>query len=130
MIYPTSAMLYGKRLFIDEVTMTTLEREMLREQKISSAREALQRVRALRETRKVAGVEGIRQHVEDVDGDWLEKWFVEDPGSLYSDAHKVTLKSPVLVSLLVLQRLYIVQTEPIKRRVHPSSMRYRKVPLH
>ena len=47
-------------------------------QKISKAKEALQQARALRESRKVFGVDGISQFVDDVDDDWLEKWSQED----------------------------------------------------
>lgn len=57
--------------------MTTQTKE-LRTQKIGKAKEVLQRARALRESRKVFGVDGINQLVEDVDGDWLEKWSEED----------------------------------------------------
>ncbi len=41
------------------------------------ARLALQRVRALRKTRKQFGVNGIHQHITDVEGDWLEMWELE-----------------------------------------------------
>jgi len=126
MIYPTSAMLYGKRVFINEVAMATLEREMLREQKINSAREALQRVRALRETRKVTGVEGIRHHVDDVDGDWLENWTVEELGNPCSNVVEVTFKSPVLVSLLVLHHPYLVRMESSEHGVLDRNRRQSK----
>lgn len=48
--------------------------DLLREQKILRALEALQRARSLRHSRGTAGVDGICQHIEDVDGDWLENW--------------------------------------------------------
>lgn len=41
---------------------------------ISRARESLERARALRHSRRVHGVDGIRQFVKDVDGDWLDNW--------------------------------------------------------
>lgn len=50
----------------------------IRKQKIDKAKEALQRARNLRENRKVFGVDGISQLVDDVDGDWLENWSEED----------------------------------------------------
>ncbi|KJH73097.1 hypothetical protein [Aliterella atlantica] len=56
----------------------TAQTKELRKQKIAKAKEALQRARALRESRKVFGVDGISQFVEDVDGDWLEKWSEDD----------------------------------------------------
>lgn len=45
---------------------------------ICKAKEALQRARALRKSRRVFGVDGINQLVDAVDGDWLEKWLKED----------------------------------------------------
>ncbi|OKH33627.1 hypothetical protein FACHB389_17700 [Nostoc calcicola FACHB-389] len=48
--------------------------EALKEQRISRAREALQRSRELRRSRRAMGVDGIRQFVKDVDGDWLNDW--------------------------------------------------------
>lgn len=57
--------------------MTTQTKEFCK-QKVSKAKEALQRARALRESRKVFGVDGINQFVDDVDGDWLENWSEED----------------------------------------------------
>ncbi len=57
--------------------MTTQTKEFCK-QKVSKAKEALQRARALRESRKVFGVDGISKFVDDVDGDWLEKWYEED----------------------------------------------------
>lgn len=56
----------------------TTQTENLREQRISRARVALQRARALRSSRRSLGVDGISQHVEGVDGDWLEKWSEEE----------------------------------------------------
>lgn len=46
----------------------------LKEEKIARAREALQMSRDLRRSRRELGVDGIRQFVKDVDGDWLENW--------------------------------------------------------
>lgn len=46
----------------------------LKEEKITRAREALQMSRDLRRSRRELGVDGIRQFVKDVDGDWLENW--------------------------------------------------------
>ncbi len=48
--------------------------EILREQKVVRAVKALQRARSLRNTRITIGVSGICEHIEDVDGDWLESW--------------------------------------------------------
>ncbi len=56
----------------------TAQTQELRKQKIDKAKETLQRARALRESRKVFGVDGISQFVDDVNGDWLEKWSEED----------------------------------------------------
>lgn len=44
------------------------------EEKITRAREALQRARELKRSRRAMGVDGIRQFVKDVDGDWLDNW--------------------------------------------------------
>lgn len=52
----------------------TAQLEILREKKIARAREALERARALRRTRRDFGVDGICQHIPDVDGDWVETW--------------------------------------------------------
>ena len=60
-----------------EVYMTTQTQEF-RKQKVDKAKEALQRARALRESRQLFGVDGISQLVDDVDGDWLEKWLKAD----------------------------------------------------
>lgn len=57
--------------------MTAQTKEFSR-QKVANAKEALQRARALRESRKVFGIDGISQFVDDLDGDWLEKWSEED----------------------------------------------------
>jgi hypothetical protein len=46
----------------------------LKEEKITRAREALEMARSLRRSRREMGVDGIRQFVKDVDGDWLENW--------------------------------------------------------
>ncbi len=48
--------------------------EVLREQKVVRAAKALQRARSLRNARRTIGVSGILEHIEDVDGDWLENW--------------------------------------------------------
>ena len=55
----------------------TAQLEILREKKIARAREALERARALRSTRRDFGVDGICQHIADVDGDWIETWLDE-----------------------------------------------------
>ncbi len=34
----------------------------------------VQRARSLRNARRTLGVSGICEHIEDVDGDWLENW--------------------------------------------------------
>lgn len=52
----------------------TAQLEMLREKKLDRARKALERARALRRTRRDFGVDGICQHIADVDGDWIENW--------------------------------------------------------
>ena len=57
--------------------MTTQTKEFCK-QKVSKAKEALQRARALRKSRKVFGVDGISQFVDDVDGNWLEEWSEAD----------------------------------------------------
>lgn len=51
-----------------------IKSEILKEQRIDRAREALQRARELRQSRRLMGVNGIRQFVKDVDGDWLNDW--------------------------------------------------------
>lgn len=48
--------------------------ETLEEKNIIEARVALETARALRRSRREFGVDGIRHHVKDVDGDWLENW--------------------------------------------------------
>ena len=45
-----------------------------KEEKITRAREALQRSRELKRSRRNKGVVGIYQFVKDVDGDWLDNW--------------------------------------------------------
>ena len=52
--------------------------ETSREQRVARAREALQRARSLRATRRAIGVDGICQHVAGVDSNWLENWSEED----------------------------------------------------
>jgi hypothetical protein len=42
--------------------------EVLREQKVARVAKALQKARSLRNTRSII------EHIEDVDGDWLENW--------------------------------------------------------
>jgi TPP-dependent pyruvate/acetoin dehydrogenase alpha subunit len=37
-------------------------------------KKSLNASRALQETKLAEGVQGINQYVEDVEGDWLEKW--------------------------------------------------------
>lgn len=44
------------------------------EKKTSKAMQALSRARALNRSRRDFGLDGIRHHVRDVDGDWLENW--------------------------------------------------------
>lgn len=56
----------------------TIQTKEFCQQKVDKAKEALQRARALRESRKVFGVDGISQIVDDVEGDWLEKWSEEE----------------------------------------------------
>lgn len=51
----------------------TEQTKEIRKQKIDQAKEALQRSRDLRESRKLFGVDGLSQFVDDVDSDWLEK---------------------------------------------------------
>lgn len=58
--------------------------EVLREQKVVRAAKALQRARSLRNTRRTIGVSGIIEHIEDVDGDWLENW-TDTPNTLLED---------------------------------------------
>lgn len=43
-------------------------------EQITRARVALQRSRELKRSRRAMGVDGIRQFVKDVDGDWLDNW--------------------------------------------------------
>lgn len=50
---------------------------------IEAAKAALASVRALRKSRKIAGVDGICDHVKDVEGDWLENWFIEGDNNDY-----------------------------------------------
>lgn len=66
--------------------------EILREQKISKAREALQRVRALRKSTRIYGVDGIRHDVEDVDGDWLKDWTDTEDTQVVNKAQQVRKK--------------------------------------
>ncbi len=53
-------------------------KKTLHKHKVSKAKEALQRARASRKSRKVFWVDGISQLVDDVNGDWLKKWTEED----------------------------------------------------
>jgi hypothetical protein len=68
--------------------MTTQTKEQ-RAQTICKAREALQKARALRESRQTLGVDGIRQFVDDVDGDWLENWSEKDLDQLARNDKKI-----------------------------------------
>lgn len=68
--------------------MTTQTKEQ-RAQTICKAREALQKARALRESRQTLGVDGIRQFVDDVDGDWLENWSEKDLEKLAKNDKKI-----------------------------------------
>lgn len=70
----------------------TTQLEILKQQRISGAREALHRARALRSSRRTLGVDGICQHVKDVDGDWLENWSDEKHTSLNTEVHKSSLR--------------------------------------
>jgi hypothetical protein len=98
--------------------MTTLQQKAIQEQAISTAREALQRVRALRNTRKLSGVDGICQHIENVEGDWLERWHDEDsnlPGAVPCQVKDTSSEmqgflsiNPALLNLLVLHVPYVV----------------------
>ncbi len=54
--------------------MMSNQLEELKQQRISKARAALQRSRDLRNSRRNLGVDGIRQFVKDVDGDWWDDW--------------------------------------------------------
>lgn len=54
------------------------QKKTLHKQIVGKEKQAIHRARALRESRKVFGVDGITQLVDDVDGDWLEKWSEED----------------------------------------------------
>ncbi|WP_414544433.1 hypothetical protein [Nostoc sp. CCY0012] len=54
--------------------MMSYQIEVPKEERITRAREALSRARALRRSRRRMGVDGIHQFVKDVDGDWLENW--------------------------------------------------------
>ncbi len=45
---------------------------------VARAIEALERVRSLRESILAKGIDGVYDHFEDVDGDWLENWTDED----------------------------------------------------
>ncbi len=55
--------------------------EATRIQNITRAKAALGRVRSLRRTRRSLGVDGICQHIKDVDGNWLENWMDEKSAS-------------------------------------------------
>ncbi len=48
--------------------------QIIKEMKVERAKVALQKVRSLRQARSVNGVDGICQHIQNVDGDWLENW--------------------------------------------------------
>jgi hypothetical protein len=51
-----------------------LQHKAIQKRAIITATQALQKIRALRNARKLSGIDGICQHVEDVEGDWLERW--------------------------------------------------------
>ena len=51
---------------------------------VARAIEALQRVRSLRESILAKGIDGIYDHFEDIDGDWLENW-TEDAEDIVVD---------------------------------------------
>ncbi len=41
---------------------------------VARVREALKRARSLRQSLRTSGIDGIYEHVSDVDGNWLENW--------------------------------------------------------
>lgn len=65
--------------------------EVLREQRFVRASKALQRARSLRSTRRTNGIDGICQHIEDVDGDWLENWTDTENIPINDEADALTL---------------------------------------
>jgi hypothetical protein len=65
--------------------------EVLREQRFVRASKALQRARSLRCTRRTIGIDGICQHIEDVDGDWLENWTDTENIPINDEADALTL---------------------------------------
>ncbi|MBR8834118.1 MAG: hypothetical protein DSM106950_08770 [Stigonema ocellatum SAG 48.90 = DSM 106950] len=52
--------------------------EAIRDQNITRAKAAIKRVRSIRRSRRSLGVDGICEHVKDVDGNWLENWTDEE----------------------------------------------------
>ena len=50
---------------------------MTKEQLITKAKEALDRVTTLRNNRLLYGIDAIYLSVSDVEGDWLENWTIE-----------------------------------------------------
>ena len=75
-------------VLIDKILMSTPKLEILKEQKISRARKALERARNLRRSRSAMGVNGICQHINDVDGDWLEDWTDTEEVATNIEIHK------------------------------------------
>lgn len=75
-------------VLIDKILMSTANLELLKEQKISRARKALERARNLRLSRGAMGVNGICQHINDVDGDWLEDWTDTEDAATNIETHK------------------------------------------
>lgn len=67
--------------------------EVTRDQNITRAKAALERVRSIRRTRRSLGVDGICEHVKDVDGNWLENWTDEESAADTS----IRRKTPVTV---------------------------------
>ena len=68
----------------------TFQLETLKQQRINKARVALQRARALRNSRRAFGMDGISQHIKDVDSDWFENWSVEEDTPLQSENYRST----------------------------------------
>lgn len=62
---------------MNEVIMSANSKPVISEN-VARVREALKRVRSLRESILAKGIDGIYDHVSDVDGNWLENWTDED----------------------------------------------------